>query len=149
MSALKEKIYSDLITAMKARDTLKTEALKMIKADIMKHEVSAADAQTTDEVVINILQKAVKQRKDAAQGFVQGGRDDMALKEEKEAEIYQAYLPEQMSEEEVKKIVKETIAEVGASGPGDIGKVMAAMMPKVKGKADGGLVNKSVKEALS
>lgn len=149
MSALKEKIYADLITAMKARDTLKTEALKMIKADIMKHEVSAADAQTTDEVVINILQKAVKQRKDAAQGFVQGGRDDMALKEEKEAEIYQAYLPEQMGEEEVKKIVKETISEVGASGPGDIGKVMAAIMPKVKGKADGALVNKSVKDALS
>ena len=146
---LKDQIYADTITAMKARDTLKTEALKMIKAEILKYETSGANMTTTDEVVVGILQKAIKQRKEAAEGFRQGGRHDMAEKELKEAEIYKVYLPEEMSEEKIKRVVQETIAETQASGPSDIGKVMAAIMPKVKGKADGGLVNRLVKETLS
>ncbi|MDP3976024.1 MAG: GatB/YqeY domain-containing protein [bacterium] len=147
--ALKDTLYADMTAAMKAGDKLKLDALRMIKAEILKYETSAAGVQTTDENVIQILNRAVKQRKEAAEGFTKGGNQEMAAKELKEAEIYQAYLPAQMGEEEVKKIVQETIAEVGASGPGDIGKVMAAIMPKVKGKADGGLVNRLVKEALS
>jgi uncharacterized protein YqeY len=146
---LKETLQTDMITAMKAQERMKTDALKMIKAEIMKYETSGQDMVATDEVVMQILGRAIKQRKEAAEGFLKGGNQEMADKEMQEAAIYQAYLPEQMGEEEVKKIVKETIAEVGAAGPGDIGKVMAAIMPKVKGKADGALINKSVKEALS
>lgn len=146
---LKETLQTDMITAMKAQERMKTDSLKMIKAEIMKYETSGTDMVATDEVVMQILGRAIKQRKEAAEGFLKGGNQEMADKEMQEAAIYQAYLPEQMGEEEVKKIVKETIAEVGASGPGDIGKVMAAIMPKVKGKADGALINKSVKEALS
>jgi uncharacterized protein YqeY len=146
---LKETLQKDIITAMKAQERMKTDSLKMIKAEIMKYETSGTDMVATDEVVMQILGRAIKQRKEAAEGFLKGGNQEMADKEMQEAAIYQAYLPEQMGEEEVKRIVKETIAEVGATGPGDIGKVMAAIMPKVKGKADGALVNKSVKDALS
>lgn len=145
---LKDQLIKDMIGAMKAQDRLKTDALKMIKAEIMKVEVSGKDVKATDEIVIGILQKAVKQRYEAADGFKQGGNLPMAKKELKEAEIYKAYLPVQMSEEEVRKIVAETIAEVGAAGPADMGKVMAAIMPKVKGKADGKVVNTVVKTLL-
>ena len=145
---LKEKIYADIITAMKAGEKMKTDSLKMIKAEIMKHEVSAAGAQATDEVVTQILQKAVKQRKEAEKGFLEGGNEQMALKEAEEAKIYQEYLPEMMDEEMIKKIVQETIDEVGASGPSDMGKVMGAIMPKVQGKADGSLVKQVVQSLL-
>lgn len=146
---LKDQIYTDIITAMKAKEEVKKEALKMIKAEIMKHEVSAADAVATDEVVMQILKRGVKQRKEAAEGFKQGGNQAMADKELEEAKIYQTYLPEQMGEDELKKIIQDTIKEVGASGPSDLGKVMQATMQKVAGKADGGLINKLVKELLS
>lgn len=146
---LKDQLYADIITAMKAGEKVKAEALKMIKAEIMKHETSGADVKTTDEDVAKILQRAIKQRKEAAEGFQQGGNQESAAKELQEAEIYQAYLPEQMGEVEVKQIVMETIAETGASGAGDIGKVMAAIMPKVQGKADGKMVNQIVRDSLN
>lgn len=145
---LKDQIYQDIITAMKAGEKMKTEALKMIKAEIMKHEVSAADAEATDEVVTKILQRAVKQRKEAAEGFDQGGNSEAAQKERQEAEVYQGYLPEQMDAESIKKIVQETVQAVAASGPSDMGKVMGAIMPKVQGKADGKLVKDLVMEHL-
>lgn len=145
---LKDQLIKDMIAALKSGDKLKNEALKMIKAEIMKYEVSGKDMKATDEVVIGILQKAIKQRYEASDGFKQGGNLPMAEKELKEAEIYKGYLPAQMSEEEIRKVVAETIPEVGATGPSDMGRVMAAMMPKVKGKADGALVNKLVKEVL-
>ena len=143
---LKDQLYTDIITAMKSRDSVKTDALRMMKAEILKYETSGPGMITTDEVVIGLFQKAIKQRKEAAEGFMKGGNQAMVDKELKEAEIYQAYLPTQMGEEEVRKIVKETIAEAGAKGPSDMGKVMAAIMPKVKGKADGKLVNQLVKK---
>lgn len=146
---LKDQLYADLTASMKAGDKVKLDALRMIKAEIMKHETSGTDVKTTDEDVQSILARAIKQRKEAAEGFTKGGNQAMAEKELQEAGIYQAYLPQQMGEEEIKKIVQETIAEAGASGPGDIGKVMAAIMPKVKGKADGKLVNELVRKGLT
>ncbi|MDF2379736.1 MAG: GatB/YqeY domain-containing protein [Candidatus Gracilibacteria bacterium] len=146
---LKDKLYADIITAMKSGDSLKKEALKMVKAEIMKFEVSGAEMIADDEKVLEILGRAVKQRKEAAEGFTQGGNTEAAEKEMQEAAIYAEYLPEQMGEEEVKKIVEETIAEVGAAGPSDMGKVMGAIMPKVKGKADGGLVKQLVQSCLN
>lgn len=145
---LKDQIYQDIIASMKAGNREKTDALKMIKAEIMKHEVSSADAKTDDQVVTTILQRAVKQRKEAEKGFLEGGNEQMALKEAKEAELYQEYLPEMMDEESIKKIVQETIEQVGASSPSDMGKVMGAIMPKVQGKADGGLVKDIVQKML-
>lgn len=146
---LKDQIQQDIIAAMKAKDELKKNALKMIKAEIMKLEVSGANIVADDQKVIAILQRAVKQRKEAEKGFLQGGNEPMALKEAKEAEIYAEYLPKQMSEEDIKKIVEKTISEIGAEGPSDMGKVMGVLMPKVKGKANGDLVKQVVQTCLN
>lgn len=146
--SLKDQIYSDLIEAIKARDESKTNTLRLLKAEIMKFEVSGADKESTDEVVTEIIQKQVKQRKDSEQQFRDGDRAEMADKEAQEAEILQTYLPEQMSEDEVRTIVQEGIASSGAESKADMGKVMGAIMPKLKGKADGKLVNQIVMELL-
>lgn len=148
MSSLKDQIYADMITAMKARESVKTEALKMIKAEIMKYETSSADIKTTDEDVQGILKRAIKQRKEAAEGFTKGGNTEMADKELQEAAIYEAYLPEQMGEEQIKALVQAAITELGATGPADMGKVMKAVIEKAGGQADGKLVNQLVKAAL-
>jgi uncharacterized protein len=146
--SLKSQIQEDLTNSMKAQDALKTSALRMLKAEIMKFEVSGAKKEATDEAVITIIQKQVKQRKDSEEQFRAGDRQEMADKEAAEEKILSAYLPEQMSEEEVREIVKATIQEVGASSKADMGKVMGAVMPKVKGKADGKIINKLVMELL-
>jgi hypothetical protein len=145
---LKDQIIADLTASMKARDELKTSTLRMIKADIMKYEVSGKDMKATDEVVIDLIKRGVKQRKESAEGFEKGGNKESATKELDEIKIIEKYLPAQMGENEVKKIAKETIKQMNAT-PAEFGKVMGAVMGKVKGKADGGMVNKVVKELLS
>ena len=144
---LKEQIVADMTAAMKAR-TPDLDALRMLKADIMKYEVSGANKVATDDVVLDIIKRAIKQRKEAAEGFEKGGNKAMAQKELEEIKVLGKYMPEQLSEDEVKKIVQETIDQMNA-GPGDFGKVMGAVMGKVKGQADGSVVNKVVKELLS
>ena len=123
---LKEQIISDLTEAMKAREELKLSVLRMLKADIMKYEVSGADMVATDEVVLDILKRSIKQRKEAAEGFTKGGNEEAAKKEISEIAYFEKYMPEQMGEEEVKKIVQETIDQMSA-GPADFGKVMGAV----------------------
>jgi len=145
---LKDQIIKDLTEAMKAREELKTSVLRMLKADIMKYEVSGVDKEANDDVVIDLVKKGIKQRKEAADGFHKGGNEESAQKELSEVKILEAYMPEQMSEDEVRKIVQETIDQTGASNPADFGKVMGATMGKIKGQADGGVVNKVVKELL-
>lgn len=145
--ALKEKIVADLTTAMKAREELKTSTLRMMKAEIMKYEVSGKDKVATDEVVLDILKRAIKQRKDSAEAFATGGKADMAQQELGEIKIIEAYMPAQMGEEEIRKIVSETIQQMNAT-PADFGKVMGMVVGKTKGKADGSLVSKVVKELL-
>lgn len=147
--SLKETIYSDLTEAIKAKKEAEVSTLRMLKAEIMKFEVSGGPKkEATDEDIIGILQKQVKQRKDSEQQFRDGGRAEMAEKEANEAKILQTYLPEQMSEDEVRKIIEEGIAETGATSKADMGKVMGAIMPKLKGKADGKLVNQIVMQLL-
>lgn len=148
--SLKEKIQEDLTNAIKAQESTKVSTLRMLKAEIMKFEVSGGTKkEATDEDVLTILQKQVKQRKDAAQQYKDGGRNELAEKEEAEAEILQTYLPERMSEEQIKSIVQEAINQVGATSKADMGKVMGAAMPKLKGRADGKLVNQIVMQLLS
>ena len=144
---LKEQIVADMTAAMKARGP-ELDTLRMLKADIMKYEVSGADMVATDDVVLDLIKRNIKQRREAAEGFTQGGNQASAQKELDEIKILEKYMPEQMSEEEVKKVVQETISQLSA-GPADFGKVMGAVMGKVKGQADGGLVNKCVKELLT
>jgi len=147
MQNLKEKIITDLTAAMKAREELKTSTLRMLKAEIMKFETSGADKTATDEVVHDLIKKGIKQRNEAAEGFAKGGNEAMAQKERVEIEILKTYMPEQMGEDTLKEIVKQAIAELSAT-PTDFGKVMGAVMAKVKGKADGNMVSKAVKELL-
>ena len=97
---------------------------------------------------MSVVQKEAKQRRDSIEEFTKAGRQELADKEQKELEILQKYLPEQLSEEEIKKLVDEAISQTGASNISDMGKVMGALMPKIKGKADGSLVSKIVKESL-
>ena len=143
---LKEQIIVDMTAAMKARAP-ELDTLRMLKADIMKYEVSGADKVATDEVVLDIIKRSIKQRKEAAEGFEKGGNTASMQKELDELKVLEKYMPEQMSEEQVKAVAQEVIAQMGASA-GDFGKVMGVVMSKVKGKADGGVVNKAVKELL-
>ena len=144
---LKEQIIKDLTEAMKAKDELRLNTLRMVKADIMKYEVSGADMKVTDELVVEMIKRGIKQRRESAEAFEKGGNKAAAQKELDEIKIIEKYLPAQMSEEEVKKIAQEVIAQMNATAA-DFGKVMGMVMGKVKGKADGGIVNKVVKELL-
>lgn len=153
---LRDQIITDLKTAMLAKDELATSTLRMLKAEIMKYEVSGKNMEATDEVVTDLLKKGIKQRNEAAEGFKKGGNQAAADKEMAEAEILKKYLPEQMSEEQVKAVVQETIDQLKPAGPPEpsaplgpsFGQVMGAVMGKVKGKADGNIVSKVVKELL-
>lgn len=147
--SLRERIETDLKTAMKARDTDTVGTLRMALAAI-KTEAAAAGSggQVPDQRVEELLTKEVKQRVESAEAYEAGGRDDLAAKERREVEILRSYLPEQMSDDELAAVVDEAIAEAGATGPGDMGQVMGAVMPKVKGRADGKQVNAMVRERL-
>ncbi len=145
---LKQQIQQDMIAAMKGREGVKVSALRLLKAAILKFETAGDRKEAADEDVMVIIAKEIKQRKDSIESFKKGGRMDMAENEEKEMVVLQAYMPAQMGEAELRVIVKEAIANVGATSKADMGKVMGAIMPKVKGKADGGLVNRIVGEML-
>ena len=148
MSKLETQLKDDLKTALKSEEELTVSVLRMLMADVKNTAIEKKD-DLTDEEVIKTITKAVKQRKDAIASFKEGGRDESAAKEQKEIEILQKYLPEQMSEEEVAKIIDEVVKSTGASSAANFGKVMGAAMGKLKGKADGQLVNKIVKEKLN
>jgi len=148
---LSEKIKANITEAMKAKDELKVSALRMLSAAIKNYEIEKGGAgyAATDEDVVSVVQKQVKQRKDSIEAFKSAGRDEMAEKESKELEILQGYLPAQMGEAEVKEIVAKKIVEAGATSIADIGKVMGALSLELKGKADMNLVSKLVREKLS
>lgn len=146
--SLKETLQQDLIEAMKAKQEARISAIRLLKTAIMKFETAGEQKTATDEEVIQLVGKEIKQRKDSIEQFEKGGRPELAEKEKAELKILEKYLPPQMSEDEIKAIIKEGMASSGASSKSDIGKLMGAIMPKLKGKADGGLVNKLVQEML-
>lgn len=146
---LKEKINSDLIAAMKAKEEMKVSTLRMLKAAIMKFEVSGKEKRdSTDEEVFQIIGKEVKQRKDSIEAYRKGGRDDSAKNEETEMKILQMYLPAQLSEDELRSLIRQVISQTGASGKGDFGKVIGAVMAQTKGKTEGQVVSRLVGEIL-
>ncbi|PLX41618.1 MAG: glutamyl-tRNA amidotransferase [Deltaproteobacteria bacterium] len=147
MSKLVEVIKADTIKAMKAKEKLKVDTLRMVTAALQNKKIEKRDELTDDEV-ISVLMTLSKQRKDSIEQFKKGGRDDLADKESAELVIIQGYLPAQMSEEEVREVVKEVIAATGAASPGDMGKVMGQVMGRLKGKADGKMINAMVRELL-
>lgn len=147
--ALKNQIQADLLAAMKAKDEVKMGALRMLKAAIMKTEVSGDRKEATDSDILGIVNKEIKSRRDAADQFRAGNRMELAEKEEKEIEVLKAYMPPQLTEEEVLNLAKEAIAQTGATKKAEMGKVMGALMPKLKGMADGTVVNKIVSSLLA
>lgn len=145
--SLKDKLMQDLKTAMKEKDKIKKSVITLIRSSVKQYEVDNR-AELSDEGVLELISKQLKQRRDAITEFEKGNRQDLVEEAEKEIEILLSYLPKQFTEDEVREIVKATIEELGAQGPKAMGKVMGALMPKVKGKADGKIVSKVVKELL-
>ena len=147
---MKNKLQSDLNDAIKSRNTLVAETIRMVLAAITNEEVAGKEKkELSDAEVITVLTREAKKRREAAEAFEQGGRADKAATERAEGEVIAGYLPEQLSEAEIKKLIEETISAVGASGPADMGKVMGALKAKVAGKADGAMVSSLVKAALN
>ncbi|MBI4079317.1 MAG: GatB/YqeY domain-containing protein [Candidatus Levybacteria bacterium] len=146
----KQDLQNELKQSMLAKDALKTSVLRMLLSAINYFEIQKGGAgyEATEGDVLAMIQKEVKQRKDSIEQFKAGGRQDLVDKETKELEILQTYLPAQMNEEEIRIIVEKTISEIGATSVADMGKLMGAVMAKVKGKADGSLVSKIVKEKI-
>jgi len=163
MNSLQEKINQDLKKAFVGKEELTVSVLRMLNSAIHNKEIEKRtklskqekdieklkeSSQLIEEEVIEVISSEAKKRKDAIIEFAKGGRQDLADKETKELAILKKYLPEQMSEEQIREIVQKAIAETGAAGPKDTGKVMSALMPKLKGKAEGGIVSKIVNELL-
>jgi uncharacterized protein YqeY len=145
--SVSEKIAADYKKALKAGDKNKVSVLRMIKSS-MKYKEIEKKAPLTDEEAQAILMSSVKRSKESIEQFSKAGREDLVNKEKEEMLVVQHYLPKQLGGDEVSKIVKDVIAEEGASGPKDTGKVMKSVMAKLKGQADGKLVSKIVKEIL-
>ena len=139
---------ADLLEAVRNRDELKRSALRLIKASVQSEEKSRGKALGDDEVV-QVLSREAKQRKESIEAFKDGNRPDLVEKEEAELALIAKYLPQQLTADEIHEIARSVIEEVGAGGPGDRGKVMGRLMPQVKGKADGKMVNRIVGELLA
>lgn len=148
MSTIKTKIDNDFLQAYKSKDADRSSVLRMVKSTLQNAEI-AKKRPLDDAEITQILQKEVKQRKDASDQYKTGGRTDLANKEDSEIAIISTYLPAQLSEPEVEAIVKKAVAELGATSKADFGKVMGKIMPEVAGKADGALVSKIVSGLLS
>ena len=143
-----DDIQNDLKQAQLARDVVKVSTLRLLLSEIKNVEIAKGQS-LAEQDIISVVQREIKKRKEAAVGFRSGNREESALKEEAEAKVLEAYLPAQMSVEELTKIVEETITELGASSVADMGKVIGAVMGKVKGKTDGGSVSAIVKQKFS
>lgn len=144
---LQEKIKSDLLDAARAKDSEKVSVLRMLQAAIKNKQIDLRGAEMTDEIILDVIAKQAKQRKESINEFEKGGRPELAEGEKKELAILESYLPEQVSDEEIEYAVKEIIGEIGAS-KGDFGKVMGAAAKKLKGKADGNRVRVIVERLL-
>ena len=146
--AILEQLQEDIKTAMRNRDKLRLLTLRNLMAEVKNIAIDSGK-ESTDETVITVVAKGLKTRQDSAQQYQDADRKDLADVELAEIEILKEYQPAQMDEEALRSIISETISSVGATSAKEMGKVMGALMPKVKGKADGGLVNRLVKELLS
>lgn len=163
--SLKEKIHEDLNKAIKGREELASLVLRMVTASLtnkekekryklseekpgLKEEELVKKSELNDEEIVDVISSEVKKRREAIADYEKGGRMELAEKEKKEIDILKKYLPEQLSEEEIQKLVKEAVEKTGAKDQKDMGRVMAALMPSVKGKADGSLVSKAVLDIL-
>lgn len=145
---LEERIKPDLVAAMKAKDQASLRGIRAIKAAILLAKTDGSGKAITPEVEIKMLQKLIKQRKDSLEIYEKQGREDLAVTEREEIEVIEKYLPEQMGEEELKKVIKEIIDQTGASSMKDMGKVMGMANKQLAGRADGKTISGVVKQML-
>ncbi len=148
---LSERVDSELKTAMREKNAIKLGVLRMLKAALTNAtiEKGGADSKLTDAEAAQVIRKQVKQRQDSIESFEKGGRAELAAREKEELSILQSYLPQGMSADEISKVVRETIAEVGASSKAQMGAVMKALQAKVAGRADGKTLSAEVQKQLS
>ena len=147
---LKEKLQADLTDAIRSRNEVVSGTVRMLLAAITNEEVAGKAAKVlTDAEIITVLSREAKKRREAVEAYTQAKRDDLAGKEKAEAAVIANYLPEQLSEDEIKKLIQAAIAETDAKGPAGMGLVMKVLQPKIAGKADGGVVSGLVKAALA
>jgi len=147
---LKETLKSDLTEAIRSSDKVVSGTIRMVLTAITNEEVSGKEARVlSDEEIITVLSREAKKRREAAEEFAKAGRTDRAAEEKAEGEVIAKYLPAQLSEDDIKKLIADAVASTGAAGPADMGKVMGVIKLKIAGKADGGLVSSLVKAALA
>ena len=147
---LKEKLQADLTDAIRSRNEVVSGTVRLLLAAITNEEVAGKSAKVlTDAEIITVLSREAKKRREAVEAYTQAKRDDLASKEKAEAAVIANYLPEQLSEDEIIKLMQAAIAETGAAGPAGMGLVMKVLQPKIAGKADGGVVSGLVKAALA
>lgn len=150
MTELKDRLQTDLTGAMKARDELRAATLRMVLTAVRTEEVAGKTArELSDAEVVTVLTREAKKRREAAEAFDQGGRPDRAERERAEGEVITAYLPAQLSDDELRDLVAAAIAETGAAGPGGMGQVMKVLTPRTAGRAEGGRVAGEVRRQLA
>ncbi len=147
---LKETLKSDLTEAIRSSDKVVSGTIRMVLTAITNEEVSGKEARVlTEDEIITVLSREAKKRREAAEEFAKANRPDKSAEEKAEGEVIAKYLPAQLSEEDIKKMIAAAVASTGAAGPGDMGKVMGAIKGQIAGKADGSLVSSLVKAALA
>ena len=144
---MKTRLEDDLKQAMRARDTVRRNVIRYLRSEIRNQEIRV-QADLDDEGVVQVLSRQAQQRRDSIEAFSEANRADLVENEQAELAIIMEYLPQQMSREEIAELVNQVVAEVGATGPGDMGKVMSQIMPQVRGRAEGREVNSIVMETL-
>ena len=149
MPSLRERLREDLKDAMRARDAVRRDTIRLVEAAVKNAEIEKRGAELSEQDVQAILQRQVKQRQDSIEQYEQVGRSDLADAERAEIAVIQAYLPQQMSREEIEAAARAAIQQLGASGPNDRGKVMGRLMADLRGKADGAQVNAVVSDLLT
>ncbi|HEX3033879.1 MAG TPA: GatB/YqeY domain-containing protein [Thermodesulfobacteriota bacterium] len=147
--SLREKVSADLKNALREKRTLDLSVLRMLQSAIRNKEIDKkGKEELTDQEVVEVIGSEIKKRREAVSEYTKANRQDLADKEKAEIDVLMQYMPKQMTEDEVRKEVKRAIEETEAKGTKDLGKVMKEIMPRMKGKAEGGMVNKVVKEEL-
>ncbi|WP_338833997.1 putative protein YqeY [Moorella humiferrea] len=144
---MKTRLQQDMKDALKNHDKIRLQTIRMVLAAIKNAEIEKMHS-LSDEEVAAVIQREIKIRREALEQFAQGGREDLVHQTEAELQVLEEYLPKQLDDDELKQIIVATIAEVGAQSGKEIGKVMAALMPKIRGRADGKRANAMVRELL-
>ena len=141
---LKDRLDEDLKSAIRAQDALRRNVLRSLRSEVHNEEIAQQKPLEDDDAIIGVISRQVRQRRESISEFRKGRRDDLVQREESELAVLLEYLPQQLTPEEIADLAREAVSEVGARGPGDKGKVMGKLMPMVRGRADGSVVNEVV-----